>query len=272
MKTNKFTPNIALSISDKLYSVWEKSVKEKGHRIENKPNFRLLGQNEKGQYRLQDFYNHYRLVVLAQENEFDVADSHIGYNPKGLIGKSLNINYYRQDIKYILSHLGFDRNWMLSQDEDRLTDFDPIIILSSGEVFHYQRPFVYTLEQQQDVIEAIYNDNLSGAIIVRDFEYDDREKKKKLYPNQKYRELVDGKQRITTILRFVRNEFPDKDGFYFKDLSKYSQQCFLGRDLGFGSIKCSDKEVLLYFLKLNTKVVPQNPEHLKNIQDMLNRF
>ncbi|HDV5594347.1 TPA: DUF262 domain-containing protein [Vibrio cholerae] len=84
----------------------------------------------------------------------------------------------------------------------------------------YQREYVWTRDQQQCLLESIFHHiPLGGISVMVDPKSSD-----------KYLEVVDGKQRLTTILKFVDNEFPyiDEHGnfLYYRDLDVVEQRTF----------------------------------------------
>jgi len=68
----------------------------------------------------------------------------------------------------------------------------------------YQRDLVWTLEAKQSLIDSIFNLKHTGNLIVIENNYD--------------YEVLDGKQRLSTVFEFINNEFQYK-GKYYKDLS-----------------------------------------------------
>ena len=84
-------------------------------------------------------------------------------------------------------------------------DFD-IFLPKYG--FNLQRPYVWTLLQQQELIwSMILGRSIPPVIVI-------------LHEHRKF-EVIDGKQRILTIKRFLNNEFPiivDGEEVFYKDL------------------------------------------------------
>jgi hypothetical protein len=84
-------------------------------------------------------------------------------------------------------------------------------------------------------------------------------------------DLVDGKQRLTTILEFIRGEFTDKNGNSFGDFSEFAKRTFFAFDrLSFGMIDegTSDESVIFAFFNINSTGTPVNPNHLAKIKQI----
>ena len=124
----------------------------------------------------------------------------------------------------------------------------------------YQRDLVWKLEEKQALIDSIFRNVEIGkfALMRRDYGVDG-----KLY------EVIDGKQRINTLVEFFEDRFPYK-GKYFSELHPYDQNHFeeFPAALGFTE-KLTREQILKYFLKMNVAGVPQSQEHLNKVSLML---
>jgi hypothetical protein len=145
-------------------------------------------------------------------------------------------------------------------------------LASGGELFldaQYQREYVWGKEQQQALMQSIFNGVPLGGIAVV------------INPDsvEQYCEVVDGKQRLTTILKFVNNEFayigPQGKSAYFRDLDFTSQRLFktvhlpehqLLRKDG-GEVSLAQK--LEYFMRINFGGIPQDELHRQKVIKML---
>jgi hypothetical protein len=82
--------------------------------------------------------------------------------------------------------------------------------------------------------------------------------------------VVDGQQRITSILKFINNEYSlpnngDWDGEYFRDLSQDSKEEFWDYKVVVRFLrKTNDEEIRSIFSKLNTNNVALNDQELRN--------
>ena len=136
-------------------------------------------------------------------------------------------------------------------------DFDP----------EYQRGLVWTKEQKQAFIKALM---IGKAEIQPIFIRNPKKREGGL-------EVLDGKQRLTTILEYVRGEF-EVEGFYYKDLNSSDIQIFNYTPMVYTEIKYYDNKVGLTMMSIEQKIelflqvngygqhVPD--EHLKKIKNM----
>lgn len=188
------------------------------------------------------------------------------YNP--IVEKPWNssVRMINFELESILGLNGYDRK---SQLGIGFINYNPFIIDSNGEEVFYQREFVWTLEDKQMLIESVYNNIDIGKIITRKRSYKwclDRKDK-----DVAYRDIVDGKQRLSTLLDFVSNKFPDKKGYYFKDFSILAKSKFMSfSSLGYGEIgeNASDQDVIEVFLSVNIKGVPVSTEHIDFVKNI----
>lgn len=151
-------------------------------------------------------------------------------------------------------------------DKD-LIDFD-VYLDSVGE--NLQRPFVWTLDQQRELITSILCDRKIPLIVVcvnysMDKETDGWE-------------VIDGKQRLMSLLRFFKNEysFIDLDGneIWFDELDARTQKLLLLKSVRvslvypkntFGVV--ADKEKLELFNFINFAGTAQTDEHLTKVKE-----
>lgn len=156
-------------------------------------------------------------------------------------------------------------------------NFNPYVIIpSTGEKKYYQRPYCWTLEDEQLFIESIYNELDCGKIVLRTnnisevigaFMNGDKE--------VCYYDVVDGKQRLHTLDRFINDEFPDSHGNYYSDFSDTAKRMFKSRScitLLEMSDESTDEDVLKVFLNVNFSGKPMSKEHIKFVQDIYNKF
>ena len=90
-----------------------------------------------------------------------------------------------------------------------------------------------------------------------------------------YYDVVDGKQRLHTLNRFINDEFPDSHGNYYSDFSDAAKRMFKSRNcitlLEMGD-ESTDEDVLKVFLNVNFSGKPMSKEHIKFVQDIYNKF
>lgn len=139
-------------------------------------------------------------------------------------------------------------------------DFDP----------EYQRGLVWTKEQKQAFIKALM---IGKAEIQPIFIRNPKKREWGL-------EVLDGKQRLTAILEYVRGEF-EVEGFYYKDLNSSDIRIFNYTPMVYTEIKYYDNKVGLtampteqkieLFLQVNGYGQHVSDEHLEKIKNMNNK-
>lgn len=85
----------------------------------------------------------------------------------------------------------------------------------------FQRDFVAPTEWSQNLIQSVYEGASSNLIHFRKLSDEKTEK-----VGFKY-QCLDGLQRISSLMDFVNNKFPDLDGKFFRELSKSKKEKFL---------------------------------------------
>lgn len=205
-------------------------------------------------------------------------------NPKGV--NPLDIDTWRKNCRVKLTSVG-SLIMMMTESRCRSKDnmdkipgelnFNPYVIEpSTGEKRYYQRPYCWSLEDEQLFIESIYNELDCGKIVLRTnvisdvldaFIKGDKE--------VCYYDVVDGKQRLHTLYRFINDEFPDSHGNYYSDFSDVAKRLFKSRScitLMEMDEGCTDADVLKVFLNVNFSGKPMSKEHIKFVQDIYNNF
>lgn len=128
------------------------------------------------------------------------------------------------------------------------TDMDP----------EYQRDYCWTLEDKVALVDSIFSNIDIGKFV---FVHND-------YGDEYLYEILDGKQRLRAILDYYENRFPYK-GKYFNDLSVRDQNWFCDKCIAVAEVsKSSKKELLRYFLMLNTAGKSMDKNHIKKIFEM----
>jgi len=201
---------------------------------------------------------------------------HIGENPfkPELRGTSIQI-----DIESLFWHCGYDRREREERNEKYFGVFvpevclNPMVIDENGNEVEYQRGLVWSLEQKQLLIESIYNQIEIGKFVIRkrSFAWVENRIKKGKIEHTAFADMVDGKQRLTTLIEFIKNGFQDFNGNYFSDLSENSQKKFTSyRQLTFIELdeKSTDKDVLSAFLAINFAGVPMSKEHIEYVKSI----
>lgn len=196
-----------------------------------------------------------------------------GVNPFGK--EKRRIQFYNQDLGSLLHKAGYGRR---SNDFEEPLDgefdfnrvnFDPYVYDENGEIRHYQRSLVWTLEQKQLLIDSIYNGIEIGKFLFRFNSWARLKKLEKETGSPYSYDCVDGKQRFFAILEFLQNKYPDSYGNYWKDLSTNAHQRFMGYgNLSYGELPetATDQDVIDNFLTLNFTGVPMSKEHIEYVK------
>jgi len=123
----------------------------------------------------------------------------------------------------------------------------------------YQRPLVWELSDKIALIKSIFNNIDIGKFVFIRRDYNEH----KLY------EILDGKQRLNTLMEFRENRFR-YEGLLFTELNFYDQNHFRHYPVNIGRSEPMDKTAVYeYFLKLNTTGRPQSQEHLDFVNKLL---
>jgi hypothetical protein len=177
--------------------------------------------------------------------------------------KNGNFNFSRKVVNNSPEHVGKTYGGI---------NFDPTVTDAAGQVQHYQRGLVWTLEQNQQLINSIYLQVEIGKFVFRKRSWGDIERGMRGPSGHGYSyDCCDGKQRLHAILGFVTNQFPDNHGNYYRDLSNMAQRRFLNFDrLSYGELEegTTDKQVLATFLNLNYAGTPIAESHTQFVQSI----
>lgn len=121
----------------------------------------------------------------------------------------------------------------------------------------YQRELCWSLEDKENLIKSIFNNVEIGKFAFI---------RRKYAPNSPGYEILDGKQRLSTIIEFYEDKFSYK-GKKFSDLSRKDKNHFLNYNItyGDGDESWSIEDKMEYFLKLNIMGVPQSKDHLEQV-------
>jgi len=131
------------------------------------------------------------------------------------------------------------------------TDLDP----------EYQRGLVWNKEEKTSLLDSIFNHVEIGRFVFRNLPFKDVHT-----PNY---EIIDGKQRLTTIVDFYLNRFKYR-GYYFSQLNRHDKNIFKGFAVLVAEIEnVTDVQVMKYFKKINKTSHPITKEHFSKIDDLI---
>lgn len=126
----------------------------------------------------------------------------------------------------------------------------------------YQRGNVWTAKEKELLIESIFENRDIGKFVIIMHPY---------APDPApHAEILDGKQRLTTLIEFYENRWPYR-GVLFNDLHWRDQNHFQRYCVNWAELneKTTRKQKLEYFLKLNVAGVPQSTDHIEYVQQLL---
>lgn len=126
----------------------------------------------------------------------------------------------------------------------------------------YQRAHCWDEERRRKYIEY----RLSGGRYAGDIQWNNAcwEDFRTLAPM----ELVDGKQRLTSVLMFLNNELAIFDGHRFKDYTDHLPGFHSGFKFHVNNLK-TRKEVLIWYLQINSGIVAHTKEEIEKVEKML---
>lgn len=128
----------------------------------------------------------------------------------------------------------------------------------------YQRGYVWSQEDKELLIDSVFNNIDIGKFVLIHLDYDEYVERGKSY------EILDGKQRLSTLIEFYENRFSYK-GKYYNDLSYKDKRTFNHLAVSVANVNEVDKKtVLKYFLMLNRTGRSMDKTHLEKIEQMLN--
>jgi hypothetical protein len=193
---------------------------------------------------------------------------YIGVDPfKNAYEKIQSINFSLESIIYQLYK---DDKYDIKGSLIKSSNLNPFVFVK-GQKQYYQRPLVWNLMDKQLLIESIYNGVDCGKILVRNRGWKELEELQKEGHELSWKDVVDGKQRLSAIKEFIDGGFCDIEGNYYYDLSDVAQRRLTSHQLfSYSELPedTPDNEILKQFLKLNFAGVPQSKEHLEFIKSL----
>lgn len=129
----------------------------------------------------------------------------------------------------------------------------------------YQRPYVWKKKQQQEFLETLLAGFPVGSIAIA-------KHTNWLAVDGPWLEVVDGKQRLMTLQKFIRSEIPfllNGKELYWDELNRSERGSFNRPYMPLLTlVESSPKEILEYFIAVNFKGVPQSNKHKAAVMAM----
>lgn len=122
----------------------------------------------------------------------------------------------------------------------------------------YQRGYVWDDKDRESLLDSIFSHIEIGKFAFIH----------KGYSKDIQYEILDGKQRLSTLLGYYENQFPYK-GVYFNDLSFKDRHTFLNTPVTVGETsEMSREQIYKYFYKLNKSGKVMDKSHLEKIKEL----
>lgn len=173
----------------------------------------------------------------------------------------LKLSDIKKEFKFTMNkNTSFDGREMLG-DRPITVDFD--VWLPSRNM-NLQRPLCWTLMQKQEFIISILKGNPIPKVSIISHKPD--ETSDKIY------QIIDGKQRISTYIAFIKGEFTLATGHSFDNLDKECQQILLRfiftADVVYSyyDAPISDADKIDWFYQVNFTGTQQEVEHMDNLR------
>lgn len=203
---------------------------------------------------------------------------HIGQNP---MKDGVRVRASNKSLDGILHQCGFStRNltWRELESYNRFGDknapelnWNPFVEDWLGKPVEYQRPLCWTLDQKQSLIESVYCGIDLGKIIFRVRSYAWVKKMTEAGISVGFNDVVDGKQRLSTLIEFIQDGFADSNGVVFSEFSGEARHKFLDySNISFGQLPedATDQDTLATFMMLNHAGQPMTQEHLDFVKSI----
>ena len=287
------------TIKDKMMADYMSAPVEVGTHIEVKGKYLQTNTNQSGEY-----YNDVYISAINEDGTWSVRRK--DYAPGTYHGETSVIDpnkaEWRRDTIRVgvnpianddwhtqcrrtglgLSHILFKIETDFIESENKANvingiqikeiSLDPWVLNDKGEKIYFQRDYVWTLEDEQLFIESIYNHLSLGTIVMRKRSFKWVEQTAQSGETDiAYYDVVDGKQRIHTLYRFMTDQFPDLNGNYYSDFSELAVRQFRdAADLDIFEIQenATDATVLQIFLNVNFAGRPMSKEHIDFVKEI----
>lgn len=224
-----------------------------------------------------DIREKYKKELFVNSNVVTRYNRTVGENPFQLDALR-QVRTYNKTLDSLIFELGIlgekeDHPYYEQGIEIKRFNWNPLVIIN-GEKKFYQRPFVWSVQDNQTLIESIYLGIECGRILIRNRSFEEIQW---LVASGEtdiaFKDIVDGKQRLNAIRGFIKGEFSDLHGNFYGDLSEEAQYEFGNHQLfGYSELaeNTPDKDVVNQFLRVNFAGVPQSIDHITYVKSLYN--
>jgi hypothetical protein len=130
----------------------------------------------------------------------------------------------------------------------------------------YQRGYVWDQKDKELLLDSIFKNIDIGKFVLIHLSNEEWHKRGFSY------EILDGKQRLSTIIEFYENKLAYK-GKYYNDLSGIDKNTFTEHKVSVAEVRETDKKIILkYFLMLNRTGKSMDESHLAEVEKMLSNM
>ncbi len=159
--------------------------------------------------------------------------------------QDVRLDYYNSTVEgLLLKQYGFG------------IDFDP----------DYQRGYVWNDTDKELLLDSVFKNIDIGKFVLIHLSDEEWHERGLGY------EILDGKQRLSTLIEFYENKLTYK-GKYYNDLSRKDKRAFTEHQVAVAEVREMDKQtVLKYFLMLNRTGKSMDESHLIEVEKMLNNM
>ena len=191
-----------------------------------------------------------------------------------------HMSQHSYDIETLLMIIGYSDKSNKTNQADIFLDveiskvsWEPFVVINS-ELKFYQRDFCWDLNDKKLFIESLYQGSHCGSIIIRKRGISELKSFINTGVNPKllaWYDIVDGKQRLSTIIDFIQDKFSDCHGNLFSQLSVQAQRSLntlMPFSCTFIKEDAPDSLVIRQFLKTNHTGKPQLVEHIDLVKEI----
>jgi len=132
----------------------------------------------------------------------------------------------------------------------------------SGVEFNvdYQRDYVWTIDDKIALIDSVFNNIDIGKFVLVQCD---------LSVDGKLYEIIDGKQRLSTLTDFYCDQFK-YNGYYYSELSNSDKNKFEEHSVSYGYLENPTKKAILEtFIKVNTTGKIMDKKHIDSVKELL---